>query len=401
MALVVMKFGGSSVANTEKIMRAAGIIAESYKAGNSVAVVVSAQGDTTDDLIDKAGQIDSRPSAREMDMLLATGEQASAALMAMALNKLGVSAISLTGWQSGMLTDSNHAMARLRRVDGDRLLQEIANKKIPIVTGFQGFSRNDDITTLGRGGSDTSAVALAVALRADICKIYTDVDGVYTADPRKIKTAVKLKEITYDEMLELATQGAQVLHNRSVELAKKYQVNLEVLSSKTNKPGTIVKERTDMEGLLVKGVAQDTNIAAISVIGVPDQPGVAFKFISLLAKKNIHVDIILQSEGRDGRQDITATVPLNMLEEALEILNENLEGIGAAKIKAIKDVAKVSIVGSGIQTNVGVAARMFGALYEAKINIMMISTSEIKISILIDRKDVERAVAVIHDEFIL
>ncbi len=400
MSLIVMKFGGSSVANTEKIMRAAGIIAEAYKEGNSVAVVVSAQGDTTDDLIDKAGQIDQRPSAREMDMLLATGEQASAALMAMAINKLGVSAISLTGWQSGMLTDKNHSMARIRRIEGDRLLQEIANKNVVVVTGFQGYSKNDDITTLGRGGSDTSAVALAVSLRADVCKIYTDVDGVYTADPRKVKTAVKLKEISYDEMLELATQGAQVLHNRSVELAKKYHVNLEVLSSLTNMPGTIIKESTNMEGLLVKGVAQDTNIAAVSVIGVPDQPGVAFKFISLLAQKNIHTDIIIQSEGRDGTQDISATVPLNMVDEAVELLKDS-SGLNAKEVKVMKDVAKVSIVGSGIQTNVGVAARMFGALSEAKINISMISTSEIKISVIIAKKDVERAVNAIHDEFIL
>ncbi len=400
MSLIVMKFGGSSVANTEKIMRVAGIIADAYKEGNSVAVVVSAQGDTTDDLIDKAGQIDQRPSAREMDMLLATGEQASAALMAMAINKLGVSAISLTGWQSGMLTDKNHSMARIRRIEGDRLLQEISNKNVVVVTGFQGYSKNDDITTLGRGGSDTSAVALAVALRADVCKIYTDVDGVYTADPRKVKTAVKLKEISYDEMLELATQGAQVLHNRSVELAKKYHVNLEVLSSLTNMPGTIIKESTNMEGLLVKGVAQDTNIAAVSVIGVPDQPGVAFKFISLLAQKNIHTDIIIQSEGRDGTQDISATVPLNMVDEAVELLKDS-SGLNAKEVKVMKDVAKVSIVGSGIQTNVGVAARMFGALSEAKINISMISTSEIKISVIIAKKDVERAVNAIHDEFIL
>lgn len=401
MGLVVMKFGGSSVADTEKIMRAAGIAVDSYKRDNGVVVVVSAQGDTTDELIELASEIDSRPPKREMDALLASGEQISSALMAMAINKLGVKAVSLTGWQSGFLTDSVHTLARIRRLEADRIIQELDNNHIVVVAGFQGLSRNDDVTTLGRGGSDTSAVALAAALHADVCKIYTDVEGVFTADPRKVEKAKKLEEISYDEMLEMATQGAQVLHNRSVELAKKYNVNLEVLSSRGDVPGTIVKEKTNMEGMLIKGVVQDTNIAAISVLGVPDKPGVAFKIFSLLAQKGINIDSIIQSEGRDNTQDITCTVPLNMLDVAEEMLRENLPGIGAKSIKIIDEVAKVSVVGSGIQTNSGVASRMFGALYEARINILMITTSEIKISVLINRQDVDRAVDAIHEEFIL
>ena len=400
MSLIVQKFGGSSVKDAERLFNVANIITETYGRGNSVVAVVSAQGDTTDDLLEKAAEINPGASKRELDMLLTTGEQISASLLAMAIEKLGFPVISLTGWQAGFETDRNHGNARIKKVETERLQNELAKKNIVIVTGFQGLNRYDDMTTLGRGGSDTSAVALAAALHADRCQIYTDVDGVYTADPRKISNAQWLPEVTYDEMLELATLGAQVLHNRSVEMAKKYSVNLEVLSSLTRKPGTIVKEVTTVEKLLIKGVAKDLNVARISVLGVPDRPGVAHKIFSLLASKRINVDIILQSIGRDGTEDISFTVPKTAEKEALAILSENKESFGAKSISSKSDIAKVSIVGAGMQSNFGVAARMFGALADANINIHMISTSEIKISVLIDGDNADRAVAAIHDAFV-
>lgn len=399
MGLIVQKFGGSSVRDKERIFNVARIITETYDKGNSIVVVVSAQGDTTDDLIEKAAEINKNPSKREMDMLLSTGEQISISLLAMAIESMGYPVVSLTGWQAGFVTHSNHGSARIRRIESERLKREIDMKNIVIVAGFQGINRFDDITTLGRGGSDTSAVALAAELKADLCQIYTDVDGVYTADPRIVKSAVKLDEISYDEMLELASLGANVLHNRSVEMAKKYHVNLEVLSSLERKTGTVVKEAVKVEKLLIKGVAKDENVARIAVIGLPDTPGIAFKIFSLLAQRKINVDIILQSIGREKTKDISFTVPLADKEAAMALLEEKSELFGAQRFEADDNVVKVSIVGAGMQSNPGVAAKMFEALYEANINIEMISTSEIKISVLIDRKDANVALNAVHDAF--
>lgn len=400
MALVVQKFGGSSVKDAKRIEHVAGIVADTYKKGNEVVVVVSAQGDTTDLLIDKAQEINPKASRREMDVLLSTGEIISIALLAMALQKMGLPAVSLTGWQAGFRTDSNHSGARVKKIETDRLLNELQKKNIVIVAGFQGINKYDDLTTLGRGGSDTSAVALAAALKADVCQIFTDVDGVYTTDPRIVKTAKKLDQINYDEMLELASAGAQVLHNRSVEMAKKYGVVMEVLSSITNEPGTKVKEVTDVEKLLVSGVAKDEKVAQITCKGVPDRPGVAFKVFSLLSNKRVNVDIIIQSNGQNGKNDIIFTVPENELESTVELLNDNIDAFGAEEIVYNKDVAKVSIVGAGMQSNPGVAATLFEALGEARINIDMISTSEIKISVLIRQQDANKAISVIHDAFL-
>ena len=401
MALIVQKFGGSSVRDRERIFNVARIVANTHNAGNDVVVVVSAQGDTTDDLIAKAAEITSEPSRREMDMLLASGEQISIALLAMALSVLGVQAVSLTGWQAGFITDRAYSKARIRRLDTERVESELARNRVVVVAGFQGMNRLEDITTLGRGGSDTSAVALAAALHADRCQIYTDVEGVYTADPRKVPGARKLEQITFDEMLELASLGAQVLNNRSVELAKKYGVELEVLSSLNPVPGTIVKEvADDMEGMLIKGVAKDTDVAVISIMEVPDVPGMSFKVFGALASRNINVDIILQSTGRGGNKDLIFTVPLGEAENAVEVLKENQPRFGGKEIKVEKNYAKVSVVGAGMQSNPGVASRMFEALFEANVNIHMISTSEIKISVIIDEKEADRAVSAIHGVFI-
>ena len=401
MALIVQKFGGSSVANRDRIFNVARIVADTRNAGNEVVVVVSAQGGTTDDLIEKAAQITSSPSQREMDMLLASGEQISVSLLAMALSELGVPAISLTGWQAGFYTDRAYTRARIRRMDSERVESELARNRVVVVAGFQGLNRMEDITTLGRGGSDTSAVALAAALRADRCQIYTDVEGVYTADPRYISKAKRLSEITFDEMLELASSGAQVLNNRSVELAKKYGVELEVLSSLNPVPGTIVKEVTnDMEGMLIKGVAKDTDVAVVSILNVPDVPGICFKVFGILAQKNINVDIILQSTGRNENKDLTFTVPLSDAENALRVLKENQHRFGGSDINVDTNCAKVSVVGAGMKSNPGIASRMFEALFENNINIRMIATSEIKISVILDKADADRAVTAVHDAFI-
>lgn len=397
----MQKFGGSSVADRDHVFNVARIVADTRHAGNEVVVVVSAQGDTTDDLIQKAAEITDTPSLREMDMLLASGEQISVSLLAMALSKLGVQAVSLTGWQAGFMTDRAYSKARIRRIDTERVESELARNRVVVVAGFQGLNRMEDITTLGRGGSDTSAVALAAALHADRCQIYTDVEGVYTADPRKVPNAKKLSEITFDEMLELASLGAQVLNNRSVELAKKYGVELEVLSSLNPVPGTVVKEVTeDMEGMLIKGVAKDTNVAVISILEVPDVPGMSFKVFGALAQKNVNVDIILQSTGRGENKDLIFTVPLADAETAVEVLKENQPRFGGREILVEKNFAKVSVVGAGMQSNPGVASRMFEALFEANVNIHMISTSEIKISVIIDEADADKAVVAIHDAFI-
>ena len=400
MALIVQKFGGTSVKDRSRIFNVARIVANTRNAGNEVVVVVSAQGDTTDDLIAKAAEITGNPSSREMDMLLATGEQISISLLAMALQEIGVSAVSLTGWQAGFVTDRAYSRARIKRLDTERVESELARNRVVVVAGLQGLNRSADITTLGRGGSDTSAVALAAALHADRCQIFTDVEGVYTADPRKIPKATRLKEITFDEMLELASLGAQVLNNRSVELAKKYGVELEVLSSINPIPGTIVKEETKVEGMLIKGVAKDDNVAVISILGVPDVPGMSFKVFSLLAQRNINVDIILQSSGDAGKKDLIFTVPLGDAESAMTVLKEHRNRFGGGEITVNKDCAKVSVVGAGMQSHPGVASRMFEALGGQNINIHMISTSEIKISVIIDKADADRAVAAIHDAFI-
>jgi aspartate kinase len=400
MALIVQKFGGSSVADADKVRNVARIVTETYRKGHSVVVVLSAQGDTTDELIEKARELNPKASKREMDMLLATGEQISIALCAMAIERMGYQAISLTGWQAGMLTDSAYSAARIKRIRTERIRKELDKRKIVLVAGFQGINKYDDVTTLGRGGSDTSAVALAASLHADLCQIYTDVDGVYTADPRHVTGARKIDEITFDEMLELASLGAQVLHNRSVEMAKRYNVNLEVLSSFSGKPGTKVKEVVKtMEKTHVSGVAKDKDVARIALVGLADQPGIAFKIFSLLAQKGINVDIILQSIGRDGSKDISFTVARGDAQAAREVMEEYKEAIGCKSVEVNEEIAKVSIVGAGMVNNAGVACKMFEALFSAGININMISTSEIKVSVLVDERDADRAVQAVHDRF--
>ena len=400
MALIVQKFGGSSVADADKIRNVARIITDTYQKGNRVVAVLSAQGDTTDDLIEKAAEINPAASKRELDMLLSTGEQISCALCAMAIESMGFPVVSLTGWQAGFRTNSGYGNARIKRVQGERIRAELDKRRIVIVTGFQGLNKYDDITTLGRGGSDTSAVAIAAALNADLCQIYTDVDGVYTADPRLVPSAHKLDEITYDEMLELATLGAQVLHNRSVEMAKRYGVKLEVLSSFSGRPGTKVKEVVKtMEKSHISGVAKDKNVARLALVGLEDTPGIAFKIFSLLARNNVNVDIILQSIGRSDTKDISFTVAKGDMELARQLLEDSRDSIRFDHIDVSDNIAKVSIVGEGMINNPGVAAAMFEALFNAGININMISTSEIKVSVLVHISDADRAVQVIHDRF--
>lgn len=400
MALIVQKFGGSSVADANKLRNVARIITETYRKGNRVVVVLSAQGDTTDELLEKAAEINPNASKRELDMLLSTGEQISCALCAMAIEAMGYPVISLTGWQAGFRTDSGYGSARIKRVEPGRLMEELDKNRIVIVTGFQGINKKDNITTLGRGGSDTSAVALAAVLHADLCQIYTDVDGVYTADPRLVPNARKLDEITFDEMLELASLGAQVLHNRSVEMAKRYNVNLEVLSSFSGKPGTKVKEVVKtMEKSHISGVAKDKNIARLALVGLEDTPGIAFKIFSLLAKNKLNVDLILQSIGRSETKDISFTVAKADMDLAKRLLEEHRDELKFDHIDVSADIAKVSIVGAGMYNNPGVAATMFEALFSAGINIHMISTSEIKVSVLIDSEDADRAVKVVHQRF--
>ncbi|NLK27412.1 MAG: aspartate kinase [Clostridiales bacterium] len=398
--LIVKKFGGTSVADKERIFNVARRIEEDYRKGNDVVVVLSAMGKQTDILLEMARDINPKASKREIDMLLTTGEQTSVALMAMALNALGVPAVSLNAFQVAMHTTSEYGNSRLKRVDTERIQSELENKRVVVVTGFQGVNKMDDYTTLGRGGSDTTAVALAAALHADACEIYTDVNGVYTADPRIVKSAKKLNEITYDEMLEIASLGAGVLHNRSVEMAKKYGVQLVVRSSLNNSEGTLVKEEVKMEKMLVSGVAADANTARIAVIGLEDQPGVAFKLFHHLARHDVNVDIILQSVGRDGTKDISFTVKEDDLDEAVAILERHRQGsLKCQKIDVEKDVAKVSIVGAGMMSHAGVAAKMFEALYDVGVNIKMISTSEIRVTVLIDDIHVEKAMNAVHEKF--
>lgn len=397
--LIVQKFGGSSVADAERVRNVAGIVTDAYRQGNEVVVVVSAQGDTTDDLIDKAKEINDNASKREMDMLLSAGEQISIALLAMAIEKMGCPVISLLGWQAGFQTNSTYSAARIKTVKSERIRAELDKKKIVIVAGFQGLNKYDDITTLGRGGSDTSAVAIAASMHADLCQIYTDVEGVYTADPRKVQNAQKLQEITYDEMLELATLGAQVLNNRSVEMAKKYGIELEVLSSLKKVPGTKVKEVTKVEKMLIKSVAKDESVARVMIVGLPDEPGIAFKVFECVARAHINVDIILQSVGRDDTKDITFTVDAGAGERTVNALKELCDRVGVKSVTYDTSVAKVSMVGAGMETHEGVASRMFEALSDSGINIQNISTSEIKVSVLIDKADADRAVAAVHAKF--
>ena len=399
MGLIVQKFGGTSVANAERINHVADIIADTYRAGNNVIVVLSAQGDTTDELIEKANEINPNASKRELDMLLSTGEQISIALCAMALEKRGLPVISLVAWQVGLQTSNTYNDARIRKIAKERITSELDKKNIVIVAGFQGINAYGDVTTLGRGGSDTSAVALAAAFHANLCQIYTDVDGVYTADPRIVPNARKLPEITYADMLELASQGAQVLHNRSVELAKKYHVNMEVVSSLKSVPGTKVKEVVKVEKTNIGGVAKMDNFARFSLVGLEDRPGVAFKVFSLLSRHSVNVDIILQSVGRSGSKDISFTCPLSSLQDAQQVLEENRDTLGYDSIEVDYNVAKISLVGAGMMTHVGVASDMFEALYDAGINIQMIATSEIRISVLVSKDDANRAVKVVHDKF--
>ena len=397
--LIVKKFGGTSVGDPDRIRNVARRCVEEYKKGNDVVVVLSAMGDTTDDLLELASKISAKPSKRELDMLMSTGEQVSVSLCAMAIMEMGYPAISLNAFQVAMHTTKVYGNARLRKIDRDRILTELDNKKIVLVTGFQGVNKYDDVTTLGRGGSDTTAVALAAALHADACEIYTDVDGVYTCDPRIVPNAKKLDEITYDEMLDLASLGAQVLHNRSVGMAKKYGVELVVRSSLTDAPGTVVKEDLTVEKRLVSGVAIDKSPARISLIGLKDIPGTAFNVFNVLGKKNIVVDIILQSIGRNGTKDISFTVDSKDLDEALKTLEDAKGKIGFEEITHEDNVAKVSIVGAGMMTDSGVASRMFEAIYNAGINIKMISTSEIRITVLVDEDEADRAAKAVHDAF--
>lgn len=397
--LIVKKFGGSSVADQERIHHVAKRCIEDYEKGNDVVVVLSAMGKTTDGLIAQAYEINPNPPKRELDMLLVTGEQISVALMSMAMNGMGVPAVSLNAAQIAMHTSSSHGNAKLKRIETTRIKHELEARKIVIITGFQGINKYDDMTTLGRGGSDTTAVALAAALHADACEIYTDVDGVYTADPKIVPNAKKLHEISYDEMLELASVGAKVLHNRSVELAKKYGVRLVVLSSFNRTEGTVVKEEANVERMLISGVAADEDVARVSVLGVKNIPGIAFKIFNLLAKNHINVDIIIQSIGREDTKDISFTVAKADIQETIELLKEHQDYTTAQEIAYEEGVAKLSIIGAGMCSNPGVAAKMFEALYGANINIKMIATSEIRITVLVDEADTKRAMRTVHDAF--
>ena len=398
--LIVQKFGGSSVADASRIRNVAGIIAENYLCGHEMVVVLSAQGDTTDELLEKAAELNASPSKRELDMLLATGEQQSIALMAMCLEAMGLPVVSLTGWQAGVRTNTDYGAARIYRVNTERLRRELDKKRIVLVAGFQGVNKFDDYTTLGRGGSDTTAVALAAALRADKCQIFTDVEGVYTADPRKVPGARKLDEITYDEMLELASMGAQVLMNRSVQLAKRYGVELEVLSSLVRAPGTKVKEVSrNMEEMKITGIAKDEKVARVTVMQVADRPGSAFRVLNAVARAGINVDMIIQANGRDGTNDMSFVVAEDDAEAACGALKERQPAIGFQDISVDKDIAKVSVVGAGMMSSVGIASLVFEALNDEHINIQMINTSEVKISCVIDAGSADRAVSAIHKRF--
>lgn len=400
MALFVAKFGGSSVGSVERISNVCMRIVEMKNQGNAVVVVVSAMGDTTDDLLELAGSVGERSNRRELDMLLSTGEQQSAVLLALSLINVGCPAISLTGWQAGIETDGQHSKARISDIEPARILEELHAGRVVVIAGFQGISPAGDITTLGRGGSDTTAVALAAKLKADRCMIFTDVDGVFTADPRIVKDARKLSSISYEEMLEMASLGAVVLQPRAAEFAMLFNVDVEVRNSFNNNPGTIITEVAKMEKQrIVSGVAHDLNVARIALFDVPDQPGVASIIFKTLADKDINVDMVIQSAMRDNRNDIAFTIERDEFNRARPVVNEIVMKIGASGMSYKTDVAKVSIVGAGMQSNPGVAANMFDALAHKDINIHMISTSEIKISCIINEDDIETAVQALHEKF--
>lgn len=395
-----MKFGGSSVADLEKIRNVAERCIEKKNQGSQVVVVLSAMGKTTDGLIRMAQEITPNPSRREMDMLLSTGEQVSVALMTMTLLSMGVSAVSLNAWQVPMHTTSDYQNAKFRRIETERIRKELEANRIVVVTGFQGINKYEDITTLGRGGSDTTAVALAAELHADVCEIYTDVDGVYTADPRIVPNARKMAEVTYDEMLELASLGAKVLHSRCVEIAKKYGVELLVCSSMNKNPGTLVRENQKMEKMLISGVAADKNVARVRVAGLINDADSTFRLLNVLDQHNINIDVMIQTIGKDGTKAITFTVARTDLLRVLEILKENTETLGIAKLTYDEKVAKVSVVGAGIRSHSGVAAKMFGALANAGINTEMVTTSEIRITALVQEDQADTAMRAIHETFI-
>ena len=397
--LIVKKFGGTSVANKERIFNVASRCIEEYRKGNDVVVVLSAMGKYTDELITMARDVNEKPPKREMDMLFTIGEQMSVALMAMAMDKLGVPAVSLNAFQVSMHTTSSHGNARLKRIDTERIRRELDSKKIVIVTGFQGVDKYDDYTTLGRGGSDTTAVALAAELHADVCEIYTDVDGVYTADPRVVPNAHKMTEITYDEMLEMASLGAKVLHSRCVEIAKKYGVELLVCSSLNHNSGTIVREKTKMEKMLISGVAADKNVAKIRVAGLGNEPSSTFRLLNLLDKNKLNIDVMIQSLGKDGTKSVSFTVAKSDMLRALDLLNENKDYLGIKKLDFDENVAKVSVIGAGIRSHSGVAAKMFGALASIDVNTEMVTTSEIRITALIDEAYADLAVRKLHETF--
>ena len=399
--ITVQKFGGSSVANAERIMNVARRIVKTYESGNSVVVVLSAQGNTTDQLYEKAREINpsANASKRELDMLVSTGEQQSVALMAMAIHSLGYNAISLNAVQVGIHATNTHGNAHIENIDTTRILAELKRNNIVLVAGFQGINHNNDITTLGRGASDTTAVALAAVLKAHVCEIYSDVDGIYTVDPRIVPSAKKLPEICYDEMLELAFAGVQMLHGRAVEMAKRYNVQIVVRSSTSDGGGTWIKEDVAVEQLSVSGIAIDRNVARISLIGLADEPGVAFHIFSILAKEQISVDIILRSLGHNATCDISFTVQKEDMATARNLLAAHQDDIGFQSIEADENLAKLSVVGAGMATNSGVAAAMFEALYDCGVNIHMISTSEIKIAVLVDERQVSKAANAVHDKF--
>jgi len=400
LALLVSKFGGSSVASIEKIRNVA-LRAQAMRAeGNDLVVVISAMGDTTDELLELAWETGERNNAREMDMLLSTGEQQSAALLALTLNGLDCPAVSLTGWQAGIKTDGVHSKAKISGIDPSRIRSELEQGHVVVIAGFQGLSPEGNITTLGRGGSDTTAVALAASLKAERCLIFTDVNGVYTADPRIVKEASKLARISYEEMLEMASLGAGVLQPRAAEFAMLYNVDVEVLCSFNNEAGTIITEVGKMEKhRIVSGIAHDLNVARIALYDVPDQPGIAMTIFKVLAENKINVDMVIQGGMRSNRNDIAFTIEKDELDKALPLVNEVVANIGASGMSYGKDVAKISIVGAGMQSNPGVAAAMFEALADANINIHMISTSEIKVSCIINEAEINKAVQALHDKF--
>ena len=397
--LIVQKYGGTSVGDIERIKNVARRVIKTKESGKDVVVVVSAMGDSTDDLLEMAYSISDRPAEREMDMLLATGEQVSIALLAIAIQDMGHDVISLTGAQCGIITSDRFNRAKIDSIHTTRIMKELQNKKIVIVAGFQGINANRDITTLGRGGSDTTAVALAAALEAEKCEIYTDVNGVYTADPRIVPEATLIPAISYDEVIELAALGAKVLHPRSVELAGNYKVPLVVRSSFNDHEGTIIEEDISMEKVLIRGISLDEDIAKISVLGVPDKPGIAFKLFSLLSKEDIHVDMIVQNVNRNGVNDITFTVAMDELQRANETAQKFAFDVEAERVVYDTGVSKLSVVGTGVVANAEVASKFFEALYEIGINIQAISTSEIKISCIIDKEKGKEAMKYIHKKF--